>query len=101
MVNESYFLSKLFEIRRSERAIRQEFDSEIEMLTRNHLEGKPVSAISGEVNQQRKLRAEILKLPYRRYLDLKEEAETAAPQLVEAIGILADQVGDEIARYTR
>ncbi|VVB80215.1 Uncharacterised protein [uncultured archaeon] len=99
MVNEKYFLSKLFKIRRSETAIRQEFDCALVMLVQNHARGRPVSEIANELNEQRKLRVEMLKHPYRLYLELKEEAETAAPQLVDSITALADQVGDEIARY--
>lgn len=101
MVNEKYFLAKLFEIRRSETAIRGEFDSELIMLVQNNVNGKPVSAISGELNEQRKMKLEMLKHPYRLYLELKEEAQTAAPQLVKAIGNFSDQLGDELARYSK
>lgn len=101
MVNERYFLSKMFEIRKAERAITGEFDCSLVMLVQNHAKGKPVSAIADELNEQRKLRAEMLKQPYRLYLELKEEAQTAAPQLVWAIDELANQLGDELTRYTK
>jgi hypothetical protein len=99
MVNEKHLLSRLLAIRRIETNIRSEFDSGLTLIAGNYLAGKQVKFISADMKDQRKLMATALMRPYQSYLELKEEAQTASPDLVRAIDALANQLGDELVRY--